>query len=147
SRRRSDQRTRLRRREGPSFRGRSTHRSRCRRTRARTRRDLRARGLRTVHDRRVPPRRREAAHGGDELMPKLRLHLTFPEGLIQDPIIWRLGRQYDIITNIRRANVEESVGWVILEVEGTEEALDQGVGWMREMGVQVDRLSGDVVES
>lgn len=80
-------------------------------------------------------------------MPKLRLHLTFPEGLIRDPIIWRLGRQYDIITNIRRANVEESVGWVILEVEGTEEALDQGVGWMEEMGVQVDRLSGDVVES
>ena len=80
-------------------------------------------------------------------MPKLRLHLTFPEGLIQDPIIWRLGRQYDIITNIRRANVEEAVGWVILEVEGAEEALDQGVAWMEEMGVQVDRLSGDVVES
>ncbi len=80
-------------------------------------------------------------------MPKLRLHLTFPEQLIQDPIIWRLGRQYDIITNIRRANVEEAVGWVILEVEGAEEALDQGVSWMKEMGVQVDRLSGDVVES
>ena len=80
-------------------------------------------------------------------MPKLRLHLTFPEQLIQDPIIWRLGRQYDIITNVRRANVEESVGWVILEVEGAEEALDQGVAWMQEMGVQVDRLSGDAVES
>lgn len=80
-------------------------------------------------------------------MPRLRLHLTFPENLIQEPIIWRLGRQYDIITNIRRANVEEKVGWVILEVEGSEEALDQGVAWMREMGVQVDRLEGDVVAS
>lgn len=80
-------------------------------------------------------------------MPKLRLHLTFPENLIQEPIIWRLGRQYDIITNIRRANVEEKVGWVILEVEAAEEALDRGVDWMREMGVQVDRLDGDVVES
>ena len=80
-------------------------------------------------------------------MPKLRLHLTFPEALIRDPIIWRLGRQYDIITNIRRANVEEHVGWVILEAEGTEEALDQGIEWMREMGLQVDPLDGDVVES
>lgn len=80
-------------------------------------------------------------------MPKLRLHLTFPESLIQEPIIWRLGRQYDIITNVRRANVEERVGWVILEVEGTEEALEQGIDWMREMGLQVDRLTGDVVES
>lgn len=80
-------------------------------------------------------------------MPKLRLHLTFPEQLIKDPIIWRLGRQYDIITNIRRANVEESVGWVILEVEGTEEALDQGINWVREMGVQVDPLDSDAAES
>lgn len=80
-------------------------------------------------------------------MPKLRLHLTFPEQLIQEPIIWRLGRQYDIITNVRRANVEEKVGWLLLEVEGTEEALDQGVAWMKEMGVQVDRQDGDVVES
>jgi ABC-type methionine transport system ATPase subunit len=80
-------------------------------------------------------------------MPKLRLHLTFPEQLIRDPIIWRLSKQYDIITNIRRANVEENVGWVILEVEGAEEQLDQGVAWMSEMGVQVDRLDGDVVES
>lgn len=80
-------------------------------------------------------------------MPKLRLHLTFPEQLIQEPIIWRLGRQYDIITNVRRANVEEKVGWVLIEVEGTEEALDQGVAWMKEMGVQVDRQDGDVVES
>lgn len=80
-------------------------------------------------------------------MPKLRLHLTFPEQLIRDPIIWRLSRQFDIITNIRRANVEESVGWVILEVEGAEEQLEQGIGWMTQMGVQVDRLDGDVVES
>jgi ABC-type methionine transport system ATPase subunit len=80
-------------------------------------------------------------------MPKLRLHLTFPEQLIQEPIIWRLGRQYDIITNVRRANVEDTVGWIILEVEGTEEALDQGIEWLTEMGVQVDRLHGDVVES
>ena len=80
-------------------------------------------------------------------MPKLRLHLTFPETLIQEPIIWRLSRQYDIITNVRRANVEENVGWILLEVEGDEEALDGGINWMKELGVQVDRLDGDVVES
>jgi L-aspartate semialdehyde sulfurtransferase ferredoxin len=76
-------------------------------------------------------------------VPKIRLHLTFPDNLIRDPIIWRLGRQYDIITNIRRANVEEDVGWVILELEGAEEALEQGIAWMDEVGVQVDRLVGN----
>lgn len=79
-------------------------------------------------------------------MPKIRLRLTFPEQLIRDPIIWRLSKQYDIITNIRRANVEEAMGWVVLEVEGAEEALEQGISWMSEIGVEVDRLDGDVVE-
>ncbi|HVE93145.1 MAG TPA: NIL domain-containing protein [Actinomycetota bacterium] len=76
-------------------------------------------------------------------MPKLRLHLTLPGDLIQEPLIWRLGRDHDIVTNIRRANVEESVGWVILEAEGSEESLDRAIAWMREMGVQVDRVPTD----
>ncbi len=79
-------------------------------------------------------------------MPKQRLHLTFPEHLVQEPIFYTLGRQFDIITNIRRANVEEKVGWVILEVEGAEDDLARGIAYVEERGVQVDRIDGDVVE-
>ena len=79
-------------------------------------------------------------------MSKRRLHLTFPEHLVQEPIIYTLGKQYDIITNIRRANVEEKVGWVILEVEGSEDALAKGIAYLEDRGVQVDRIDGDVVE-
>lgn len=79
-------------------------------------------------------------------MTKKRLHLTFPEHLVQEPIIYNLGKKYDIVTNIRRANVEERFGWVILEVEGAEQALDDGIRYMEELGVQVDRIDGDVVE-
>ena len=79
-------------------------------------------------------------------MPRQRLHLTFPERLVQEPVIYTLGKQFDIITNIRRANVEEKIGWVILEVEGTEEALAAGVFYLEDQGVQVDRIDGDVVE-
>ncbi|MEX2557587.1 MAG: NIL domain-containing protein [Actinomycetota bacterium] len=79
-------------------------------------------------------------------MPKQRLHLTFPEDQVQEPVIYTLGKQFDIVTNIRRANVEEKLGWVILEVEGTEEALAKAVAYLEERGVQVDRIDGDVVE-
>jgi ABC-type methionine transport system ATPase subunit len=78
-------------------------------------------------------------------MARQRLHLTFPEHLVQEPVIYTLGKQFDIITNIRRANVEEKIGWVILEVEGTEDALANGVRYLEERGVQVDRIDGDVV--
>ena len=79
-------------------------------------------------------------------MARQRLHLTFPEHLVQEPIIYTLGKQFDIVTNIRRANVEEKVGWVILEAEGADDALARGIQYLEERGVQVDRIDGDVVE-
>jgi ABC-type methionine transport system ATPase subunit len=71
---------------------------------------------------------------------RARLHLTFPEHLIQEPVIYRIGKDFDLVTNIRRANVEERIGWVILEVEGDEEAVRRGIEWLEEQGVQVDRI-------
>ena len=79
-------------------------------------------------------------------MTRERWHLTFPEALIQDPVIYNLGKQFDIVTNIRRANVEERFGWVILEVEGSDEALQDGMTYLDELGVAVDRIEGDVVQ-
>jgi ABC-type methionine transport system ATPase subunit len=70
-----------------------------------------------------------------------RFHLTFPEGLIQRPLIYEVGKKFDVVTNIRRANVEERFGWVILELEGGEHAIADAVAWLIEQGVQVDRLS------
>lgn len=79
-------------------------------------------------------------------MPKQRLHLTFPEKLVQEPVIYNLGRNFDLVTNIRRANVEERFGWVILEVEGTAEALRDGIAYLNDLGVTVDHIGGDVVQ-
>jgi ABC-type methionine transport system ATPase subunit len=79
-------------------------------------------------------------------MAKRRVHLTFPENLVQEPIIFNLGKQFDIVTNIRRANVEDNFGWVILELDGEEKALDRGLKYLEERGVQVNTIAGDVVE-
>jgi ABC-type methionine transport system ATPase subunit len=75
-----------------------------------------------------------------------RVKLTFPEHLIRQPIIARLVREFDVLPNIRRANVEEHMGWMICELGGDDQAVDRAVEWLRDLGVQVDRL-GDVVES
>ena len=73
-------------------------------------------------------------------MTRARLHLTFPEHAMQEPIVWRLGHEFGLVTNIRRANVEERFGWVILEVDGSEEDLTRAVAWLTDQGVQVDRI-------
>jgi ABC-type methionine transport system ATPase subunit len=76
---------------------------------------------------------------------KGRFHLTFPEHLIQEPVIYSVGKQFDVVTNIRRANVEDRFGWVILEMEGPDDAMRDAVGWLSEKGIQVESL-GEAVE-
>ncbi len=73
-------------------------------------------------------------------MTKARFHLTFPERLISEPIIHRVGRDFDLVTNIRRANIEERGGWVILEVDGADEQIARAIAWLAEQGLSVDRI-------
>jgi ABC-type methionine transport system ATPase subunit len=73
-------------------------------------------------------------------MSNARFHLTFPEHLISEPVIHRVGRDFELVTNIRRANIEEHRGWVILEMDGTDEAIAAAVAWLASQGVQVDRI-------
>lgn len=79
-------------------------------------------------------------------MSGARVKLTFPEPLITQPVIGRLARELDVLPNIRRASVDESVGWIVCELDGQPEAVEAAVTWLRQLGVEVDRL-GDVVES
>ena len=80
-------------------------------------------------------------------MSKRRVRFTFPTGLITEPVIFDLGHKFQVVTNIRRADVREDMGWVILELEGEEEEIDRGLDWVTSMGVRVDPVSGDVVEN
>ncbi len=75
-------------------------------------------------------------------MQQLRIKLTFPEKLIKEPVIYNLGIKYNIITNVRRANVEQRVGWVVLEIDGTEADLEAGLRYLDEVGVEVEQLDG-----
>ncbi len=79
-------------------------------------------------------------------MAKRRVMFTFPTELIQEPIIYNLGRRFDVMTNIRRADVSEDKGWVVLELEGEEEDIEQGVAWVGSKGVRVDPVIGDALE-
>jgi ABC-type methionine transport system ATPase subunit len=76
----------------------------------------------------------------------VRVKLTFPEELVREPIIARMIKEFDIVPNIRRADVGEHDGWIICELDGSGGTVDRAVEWLRTEGVQVDLL-GDVVES
>ena len=73
-------------------------------------------------------------------MAKLKVKLTFPEKLIKEPVIYNLSKKYDIVTNIRRANVEVKIGWVVLEMDASMESLQSGLKYLDEVGVIVEQL-------
>jgi ABC-type methionine transport system ATPase subunit len=75
-----------------------------------------------------------------------RVRFTFPEDLIREPLIYNLGREFNVITNVRMADVDERTGWVLLELEGDADEIDRSVAWAEGKGVRVDPVSGDVVE-
>ena len=79
-------------------------------------------------------------------MSSRRVKFTFPQQLITEPIIYNLGRKFQIVTNIRRADVREDMGWVVLELDGAEDEIDRGLEWVTSMGVRIDPISGDVIE-
>jgi L-aspartate semialdehyde sulfurtransferase ferredoxin len=69
-----------------------------------------------------------------------RFHLTFPERLVREPVIHTLGQRFGLVTNIRRANVDDRAAWVILEIDGPGDRLDAALSWLAEQGVQVERI-------
>lgn len=79
-------------------------------------------------------------------MAKQRVKFTFPQELITLPIIYELGKQFNIVTNVRRADVTEDRGWVVLEMDGAISEIERGLEWVAAKGVRVDPVQGDIVE-
>ena len=80
-------------------------------------------------------------------MIKRRLMFTFPPDLVKEPIIYNLGHQFNIATNIYLADISEETGWVVLELEGNEEDIENGIAWATSRGMRVEPASEDAPES
>ncbi len=81
---------------------------------------------------------------GDKM--KKRIKLTFPQHLIKEPVIYTVAKQFDVIPNIRRARVTETVGEMILEIDGENEKVDQAIAALRQAGVDVELVEGDIIQ-
>ena len=78
-------------------------------------------------------------------MARRQVTLIFPQHLIKEPVIYMMSKEHDVIPNIRRAKVTESVGEVTLELEGSEDSLKKAVAFLEKKGVKVEPVVGDVV--
>jgi len=75
----------------------------------------------------------------------LKLFVSFPEDQVAKPIVYELVKRFDVVPNIRRANVEAHSGWMILELSGGLEARREAISYLESLGCTVNRMEGDVV--
>jgi L-aspartate semialdehyde sulfurtransferase ferredoxin len=80
-------------------------------------------------------------------MQKKKVQLIFPQRLIKKPVIYTMALKYNVVPNVRRAKVTETVGEMVLELDGTKENLEKGIKYLIKQGIKVDPVVGDVLES
>ena len=77
---------------------------------------------------------------------KLRVYLTFDETTVREPIIWKLAKEFDVVTNIRTAEIKDHMGLVGLEIDGDDDVVETTIKWLEAQGVHVEPIEQNVIE-
>ena len=81
-----------------------------------------------------------------EMVISKRIVLHFPRRLVEQPVIYRLVKDYDLIFNILRASITpepEEEGLMVLELKGEQNEYDKGINFLLKTGVKIQSLSQD----
>lgn len=92
--------------------------------------------------------------GGKEILKKeqgkkintIRIHLIFSDMEARKPVIYEIGNKYNIVTNIRRADMTEKAGWMDLEISGDDSDIDKAIDYLKKRNIKVSPIEGDIIE-
>jgi L-aspartate semialdehyde sulfurtransferase ferredoxin len=91
----------------------------------------------------TPSRPRSPAAGPS----RIRLWLMFPPKLITTPVIWQMTQKFPVVTNIRQASVTDEIGIVSLELSGERADVKAAIKWLEKLGIKVEPVEINVIES
>ena len=75
-----------------------------------------------------------------------RIVLRFPPLVTGQPVTYKLAREYDLVFNILKATVSPGQeGQMMLDLTGEKANYDRGMAYLKEIGVQVQPMSQDVI--
>ncbi len=81
-------------------------------------------------------------------MVSKRIVLHFPHRLVDQPIVYKLVKEYDLQFNILKASVTpQEEGLMVLELSGRRDNFDRGVEYLQSCGVRLQPLSQDVIRN
>lgn len=68
-------------------------------------------------------------------MKTLNITLTATAEQISEPILWKLGKDYDLKVNLLRGNFTEAGGSIVAELIGEVSELQRAIAWLQTTGV------------
>ena len=95
----------------------------------------------------MPPKKKSAKSSLDHTKQQTRLWLMYPPKLIQQPLIWQLTHKFPVVANIRQASVNDEIGVVCLELDGKRADIKGAIKWLEKIGVSVEPVEINVIES
>jgi len=74
-----------------------------------------------------------------------QVHLTFPEHLINEPVLSLLAKRFDVVFNIRGSTVTSDMALVALELDGKDSEITKAIAWLKAKGVSVEPMGRSVI--
>jgi ABC-type methionine transport system ATPase subunit len=71
-------------------------------------------------------------------MAQVELNLTAGKDQVNQPIVSRLCREFNMQVNIVKANVDSDFGWMKLQLDGPVEEIQRATAWLMTTGVHVE---------
>ncbi|MCU0666485.1 MAG: 4Fe-4S binding protein [Candidatus Omnitrophica bacterium] len=79
-------------------------------------------------------------------MVSRKIVLHFPKTLVEQPIVYKLVKEFNLQFNILKASVmPNQEGLMVLELVGSKEDFDKAISYLKACGVKTQPLSQDVV--
>lgn len=77
-----------------------------------------------------------------------KIVIRYPADVVEQPIVYRLVKDYDLQFNILKARVSpRREGLLVLELKGKKENFEQGILFLKQCGVKVESLSKSVTKN
>ena len=81
-------------------------------------------------------------------MVSKRIVLHFPHRLVDQPIVYKLVKEFDLQFNILKAFVTpQEEGLMVLELIGKRENFDKGIEYLLSCGVRIQSLAQDIIRN
>lgn len=74
-------------------------------------------------------------------MVKRKFLLSFSPAIVNEPVTYRMVKEFDLMLNILRAEVDERGGRLVIEIDGRPSQMNKGLEYLRESGVEIKELN------